>query len=68
MIFLGPRLCSTQLSMTFIMLLNIKKNLEYPMLHAKFQDNRTFGSGEIFKGLTIYEHCGHLDHVTWPIL
>ena len=39
------------------------------MLHAKFQDNRTSGSGEedLFKVFTIYGHGGHLGHVTWTI-
>ena len=31
------------------------------MIHAKFQDHRTSGSGE---DLTIYGHGGHLGHVT----
>ena len=36
------------------------------MLHAKFQDHRTSGSGEdFFKVFTIYWHCGHLGYVTW---
>ena len=36
------------------------------MLHAKFQDHRTTGSGEEdFKVFTIYGHGGHLSHVTW---
>ena len=34
------------------------------MIHAKFQDHRTSGSGKVF---TIYGHGGHLDHVTWTI-
>ena len=35
------------------------------MLHAKFQDHRTSGSGEDFlKVFTIYGHGGHLGHVT----
>ena len=35
------------------------------MLHAKFQDNRTYGSGEdLLKVFTIYGHSGHLGHVT----
>ena len=35
------------------------------MLHAKFQNNRTSGSGEEdFKGFTIYRRGGHLGHVT----
>ena len=38
------------------------------MLHAKFQDHRTYGSGEEdFKGFTIYGHGGHHGYVTWPI-
>ena len=38
------------------------------MLHAKFQDHRTCGSGEdFFKVFTIYGHCGHLGNVTWTI-
>ena len=39
------------------------------MLHAKFQDHRTSGSGEVdfFKVFTIYGHGGHLGHVTWTI-
>ena len=37
------------------------------MLHAKFQDHRTSGSGEedFLKVFTIYGHGGHLGHVTW---
>ena len=39
------------------------------MLHAKFQDHRTSGSGkEDFKVFTIYGHGGHLGHVTWTII
>ena len=35
------------------------------MIHAKFQDHRTSGSGEeFFKVFTIYEHGGHLGQVT----
>ena len=36
------------------------------MLHAMFQDHRTFGSGErrSSKVFTIYGHGGHLGHVT----
>ena len=36
------------------------------MLHAKFQNHRTCGSGEedFFKVFTIYGHGGHLGHVT----
>ena len=35
------------------------------MLHAKFQNHRTSGSGEkIFKVFTIYGCGGHLGHVT----
>ena len=39
------------------------------MLHVKFQDNRTSGSGEedFFNVYTIYGHGGHLGHVTWTI-
>ena len=49
------------------------------MLHAKFQDHRTYGSGEEdSKGLkgsllfyyfyyTVYRHGGNLGHVTWTI-
>ena len=32
------------------------------MLHAKFQDHRTSGSGE--EVFIIYRHGGHLGHVT----
>ena len=39
------------------------------MLHAKYQDHRTSGSGEDFlKLFTIYGRGGHLGHVTWTIL
>ena len=42
--------------------------LEHPMLHNKFQDHQTFGSGEdFFKVFTIYRHGGHLGHVTLTI-
>ena len=39
------------------------------MLHAKFQDHRTSGSGEedFLRFFTIYGHGGHLGHVTWTI-
>ena len=38
------------------------------MLHAKFQDHRTSGSGDFFlKVFTIYGRGGHLGHVTWTI-
>ena len=37
------------------------------MLHAKFQDHRTYGSTKIFKVFTIYGHGGHLGNVTWTI-
>ena len=39
------------------------------MLHAKFQDLRTFGSGveDILRFFTIYGHGGHLGHVSWTI-
>ena len=35
------------------------------MLHAKFQDYRTSGSGEedFFNVFTIYGHGGHLGHL-----
>ena len=42
--------------------------LESQMLHAKFQDHRTSGSGEEdFKGFYyIWDgHGGHLGHMTW---
>ena len=39
------------------------------MLHAKFQDRRTSGSGEdFFKVFTIYGHGGHHGHVTMTFL
>ena len=50
--------------------------LKSSMLHAKFQDHRTSGSGEekIFLKfqrslimVDIYERGGHLGHVTWTI-
>ena len=37
------------------------------MLHAKFQDHRTSGSGDSLKVFTIYGRGGHLGHVTWTI-
>ena len=38
------------------------------MLHTKFRENRSTGSGEEFlKVFTIYWHGGHLGHVTWTI-
>ena len=39
------------------------------MLHAKFQDHRTSGSGEedFLKVFTIYGRGGHLGHATWTI-
>ena len=38
------------------------------MLHAKFQNHRTCGSGEeVFKVFTIYGHGGNLFHVTWTV-
>ena len=39
------------------------------MLHAKFQDHTTSGSGEevFFIFFTIYGHGGHLGHVTLTI-
>ena len=36
------------------------------MLHAKFQDHRTSGSGEE-DFLRFLPHGGHLGHVTWTI-
>ena len=44
--------------------------LEYLMLHAKFQDYRTSGSGEedFLKVFTIHKHGGHLGQVTWTII
>ena len=43
--------------------------LESLMLHAKFQDHRTSGSGELrfLKVFTIYGRGSHLGHVTWTI-
>ena len=40
--------------------------LEYLMLHAKFQGHRSIGSGEedSFKVFTIYGHGSQLGHVT----
>ena len=40
------------------------------MLHAKFQDHRTSGSGggDFKSFFTIYGHDGHLGHVTCTIL
>ena len=39
--------------------------LESLMLYAKFQAQRTFGSGEEFlKVFTIHGHGGHPSHVT----
>ena len=38
------------------------------MLHTKFRENRSAGSGEEdFLRFTIYGHGGHLGHVTWTI-
>ena len=38
------------------------------MLHVKFQNHRSSGSGEDFlKVFAIYSHGGHLGHVTWTI-
>ena len=41
-------------------------DLEFLMLHAKFQDPRPLGSGEgrFLKVFTIYGHGGHLGHMT----
>ena len=42
--------------------------LESTMLHAKFQDHRTSGSGKDFKRfLPLYGRGGHLGHVAWTI-
>ena len=38
------------------------------LLHAKFQNQRPSGSGEIFINVfAIYNHGGHHGHVTWTI-
>ena len=37
------------------------------MLHAKFQDHRTSGSGEDFNIYALYGHGSPLGHVTWTI-
>ena len=37
------------------------------MLHAKFPDHRTSGSGEDFLRFYLYGHGGHLGHVTCTI-
>ena len=39
------------------------------MLHTKFRENRSTGSGEedFLKVFTIYGHGGHLGYVTWTI-
>ena len=37
------------------------------MLHAKFQEYRTSGSGEAFLRFLPYGHGGHLGYVTWTI-
>ena len=39
------------------------------MLQVKFQDHTTSGTGEedFVKVFTLYEHGGHLGHVTWTI-
>ena len=39
------------------------------MLHTKFQDHSTSGSGEedFLKVFIIYGHGGHLGNVTWTI-
>ena len=35
------------------------------MLHTKFQGHRSIASGEVFfKVFTIYDHGGHVGHVT----
>ena len=49
-----------------IIYINFVELVESPMLHVKFQDHRTSGSGEeyFFKVFTIYGHDCHLGHVT----
>ena len=44
----------------------LKVRVISPIIHAKFQDNRTSGSGEeeFLNVFTIYGHGGHLGHVT----
>ena len=38
---------------------------ETPILHTKFQGNRSIGSGEGFlNDFTIYGHCSHICQVT----
>ena len=39
------------------------------VLHTKFKGNWPSGSGDesFFKVLSIFEHGGHLGHVTWTI-
>ena len=39
------------------------------MLHTKFRENWSTGSGEedFLKVFTIYGHGGHLGHVSWTI-
>ena len=37
------------------------------MLHAKFQEHRTSGSGEEFYVFTLYGQDGHLGDDTWTI-
>ena len=34
------------------------------MLHTKFRENRSAGSGDFQRFSTIYGHGGHLGHVT----
>ena len=42
--------------------------LPYTMLHPRFQGHWSIGSGEdFFKVFTIYEHGGHVGHVTQTI-
>ena len=41
--------------------------LESPMLHAKFQDHRTWFWRRFLKVFTIYGHGSHLGHVTCTI-
>ena len=39
------------------------------MLHAKFYDHWSTGTGEeVLKVFTIYGRGGHIGHVTWTVL
>ena len=40
------------------------------MLHTKFRENRSTGSGEVLLNVLtiyVYGHGGHLGHATWTI-